>query len=147
MRRIRNVFIQFWGKQKEIMRTTKYRKVGKMEEKSGRSLIWFCDQMIREQNLPSRLFVNGETVTEPTHVAKELNTFFAGIGGIISNSSRSPQKSYKHCLGSPWTKSMAVIPVTSTEVDLIMKTLKGTSASGFDRIHRKALKAVLPSIL
>ena len=27
-----------------------------------------------------RLFVNGKTVTEPTQVAKELSTFFAGIG-------------------------------------------------------------------
>jgi len=97
--------------------------------------------------LPSRLFVNGEAVTEPTQVAKELSTFFARIGGITSNSAKSPHKPYKHYLGSACTKSMAIIPVTSTEVELIVKTLKGTSASVFDRIHTKALKAVLPSIL
>ena len=42
---------------------------------------------------------------------------------------------------------MAIILVTSTEVELIVKTLKGKSASGFDQIHTKALKAVLTSIL
>ena len=101
----------------------------------------------KKAELPSRLFVNGKAVTEPTQVVKELSTFFARIGGITSNSAKSPHKPYKHYLGSACTKSMAIIPVTSTEVELIVKTLKVTSASGFDRIHTKTLKAVLPSIL
>ncbi|XP_065584159.1 uncharacterized protein LOC136043154 [Artemia franciscana] len=119
--------------------------------KDGRNVWMIIDSILRPNDkkaeLPSRLFVNGETVTGPTQAAKELSTFFIGIGGITSNSARSPQKSYKHYFDSPCTKSMAIIPVTSTEEELIVKTLKGTSASGFNQIHTKALKAALPSIL
>ena len=68
--------------------------------KDGRKVWKVINSILRPNDkrveLPSRLFVNGEAVMEPTQVAKELSTFFARIGGITSNSEKSPHKPFKH---------------------------------------------------
>ena len=97
--------------------------------------------------LPSKITVDGKTFTDQTEVAKALCTFFASIGEKTANTVTSQAKYYMNFLGPACVKSMAVIPVTSLDVSMMVKNLRGTNASGFDRVHTKVLKAVLPSVL
>lgn len=97
--------------------------------------------------LPSKLSVNGETVTGPDNVANALGTFFAEVGRKTADSVGNSAKSFKDYLGPACTKSMAIAPVSPSEILLIVLNLRGNSASGFDRVHTKVLKAVAPSII
>ena len=73
--------------------------------------------------------------------------FLRSIGEKTANTVTSQAKSYKDFLGPACVTSMAVIPVNYLDISMIIKNLRGTSASGFDHVHKKALKAVLPSVL
>ena len=119
--------------------------------KDGRKVWKTVNSVLRPNNqqpeLPSKITVDGETLTEPAQVAKALCTFFAKIGEKTANTALPPRKSYRDFLGPACVKSMALIPVTSTDVSMIVKGLRGASASGFDRVHTKVLKAVLPSVV
>ena len=118
--------------------------------KDGRKVWKTINSLLRPNDqkpeLPSKITVDGKTFTEQTEVAKALCTFFASIGEKTANTVTSQAKSYNDFLGPACVKSMAVILVTSLDVSMIVKNLRGTSASGFDRIHTKVLKAVLPSV-
>ena len=93
-----------------------------MEGKSGRRLIHCYDPTTKNLNYPSKIVVDGKTFTEQTEAAKALCTFFAGIGEKTPNTVTSQAKSYKNFLGPACLKSMAVIPVTSLDVSMMVKT-------------------------
>lgn len=118
--------------------------------KDGRKVWQIINSVLRpttkSSTLPAKLVVNDEEITEPTQVAASLSTFFANIGDTTANSVGIPSKSYKEYLGPKCMKSMAVSPVTPGELELLVKNLKGSSASGFDLVHTKALKAVVTTI-
>ena len=119
--------------------------------KDGRKVWKTINSLLRPNDqkpeLPSKITVDGKTFTEQIEVEKALCTFFASIWEKTANTVTSQAKSYKDFLGPACIKSMAVIPVTSLDVSMNFKNMRGTSASGFDRIHTKVLKAVLPSVL
>ena len=56
-------------------------------------------------------------------------------------------KSFKDYLGTACTKLIALAPISPPEIMLITRSLRGNSASGFDRSYTNVLKAVASSII
>ena len=78
-------------KAKRIYVNNKISESGKDGRKVWKVITSILRPNDKRAELPSRLFVNGEAVTEPIQVAKELGTFFARIRGITSNANAPNQ--------------------------------------------------------
>ena len=99
-------------------------------------------------SVPSMLIIDGKIFQGEEDVQLELTSYFANIEKTTasSTSSATSRCDFRAYLGPSCLKSMVLNSVSKFEVTCIVKTLKGSSSSGPDKIPGRVIRAILPAI-
>ena len=102
-----------------------------------------------KSNIIEALNVNGEVIRGPQKIANEFCNFFSNVGKNYANKVAQSTKELKAYLQAITRskKSMFLEPVTTQEIDIIIRELKGKMSSGYDNISNKLLKELRPCLL
>ena len=96
----------------------------------------------REQKLPTSIFHDDNTLTDPIHITNAFNDYFSNIGtNLISTiNDNNNIENYKQYLKTPTTKSCIFHAITEDEVIQIIDKMENKSSSGHDSISNKIIK-------
>ena len=92
----------------------------------------------------SQFTVNGETIHYPQKMANVFNNFFVSVSYKVCF--EMPKKSPLHCLKNRNMNSLFISPVTHSEIEDIIISLKNRKSIGPLSIHLKLLKLVKSGI-
>ena len=90
--------------------------------------------------------LNDDCLTsDQSEISEKFNEFVVNVGPNLAEKIPTQTATPEHYLGSQLTNTIFLAPVTHTEIDEIVKSLKNCS-SGYDEINRNILDISIPSI-
>ena len=97
-------------------------------------------------NSPNKLIIDGHEIKNDKAIADELNKFFSNIGKNLASTIPKPNLPYNYYLDKPQASSFFLSPVSLTEIENIIMSLKLTKTCGPFSIPTSILK-ILKSVL
>ena len=91
-------------------------------------------------SLPTCIFDNGSSITDPTQIANVFNSYFSSIGSTLQSKIHSSHLNFTKYLKNPNIHSIFISPTDSTEVYNIISNLKNRKTSGPNSIPTAVLK-------
>ena len=89
---------------------------------------------------PSYFNYKGAKLRSNESIANGFNDFFCGIGNNLAAKIPPPNFSYEYYLGQGTKARFKFRPLSLSEVEKILKSLKPKSSSGLDNLSSKILK-------
>src|SRR5215469_15442220 len=78
---------------------------------------------------------NGEDITNKTDIANELNQYFTNIGCVLASQLKPiNNKSFENYMPKPLCNSFYCEPITSAELESILKVLSFKKSAGYDEL-------------
>ena len=81
-------------------------------------------------SLPTCIFDEGSSITDPTQIANVFNSYFSSIGSTLQSKIHSSHLNFTKYLKNPNVHSIFISPTDSTEVYNLISNLKNRKASG-----------------
>ncbi|XP_045453918.1 uncharacterized protein LOC123663272 [Melitaea cinxia] len=101
---------------------------------------------VKNCNVPSKLVINGDIITDCTEICNTFNNFFSTIGSVLVNCIPTHYHNPNTHLFTQQNTSTTLLnrfkPCTSLEVLKIINNLDSNSSSGIDQINTKTLKCI-----
>ena len=91
-------------------------------------------------SLPTCIFDNDVSITNPNHIANTFNSYFSSIGETLQSKIHSSHLSFTRYLKNPNIHSLFISPTDSTEIQNLISNLKDGKASGPNSIPTVVLK-------
>ncbi|CAH2087332.1 unnamed protein product [Euphydryas editha] len=106
---------------------------------------------VKNCNVPSKLVINDNTITDCTEICNSFNNFFSTIGSVLVNCIPTHYHNPNTYPFTQYNTSTTLLkkfkPCTSSEVSKIIDNLDNNSSSGIDQINNKTLKCIKDLIL
>ena len=93
-------------------------------------------------SLPTCIFDEGSSITDPTKIANVFNSYFSSIGSTLQSKIHSSHLNFTKYLKNPNVHSIFISPTDSTEVYNLISNLKNRKASGPNSIPTAVLKLI-----
>ena len=100
----------------------------------------------KNTNLPQRMNIDGESITDKSSIAEKFNEFFVGVGANLASSLHPSSKNYDSFIKNNDTTMGEIKELTDEELQEALKTLKPNKSSGFDEINVNVVLQVIEQI-
>lgn len=101
---------------------------------------------LKTTNLPQRLIVGDESVTEKLSIAEKFNEFFVKVGPNLASSLPASSKDHLIYINNNESSIGEVEELTDEELYKALKTLKPNKSAGFDEINVNVVLQVIELI-
>ena len=91
-------------------------------------------------SLPTCIFDNGSSITDPIEIANTFNTYFSSIGEVLQSKIHSTHLSFTRYLKNPNIHSLFISPTDTNEISNLISNLKNKKASGPNSVPTSVLK-------
>ncbi|KAG1656757.1 hypothetical protein GQR58_023749 [Nymphon striatum] len=96
----------------------------------------------KTSSLPTSFNINGNLISDPVVIARELNNYFATIGPDLADKISNSSNNFKDFLTNPVIPSFNFSSVSENDVLKIINDLPNKTSFGIDNISSKTIKSV-----